>query len=181
FLLTILDVVFSPAISGFLPFIVVKEDLEKANSLYSGTGELANLIGPALGGGLVALLGVEGVFLINGISYIVSGISEIFIKNKGIDSEDRKEIKTEGKLFIDIRDVMGYIKEIKNIGFIILFFVIGSMAFGGVHILYLKFIEKNLMIYIEIYLLFMTLSCVSLLLGSFILPKLPKNWSSMDL
>lgn len=181
FLLTILDVVFSPAISGFLPFIVVKEDLEKANSLYSGTGELANLIGPALGGGLVALLGVEGVFLINGISYIVSGISEIFIKNKGIDSEDRKEIKTEGKLFIDIRDAMDYIKENKNIGFIIGFFAIASMAFGGLPILYLNFIKNNLMVSEEIYGLFMTLSGVGLLLGSFILPKLPKKWSSMDL
>jgi MFS family permease len=57
FLMTIFDVIFSPAISGFLPFVVEKDELESANSIYSGSGQLAYLIGPAIGGILVAVFG----------------------------------------------------------------------------------------------------------------------------
>lgn len=92
FLLRIIGVVFYPAIGGYIPFIVKKGDIEKANSLYSGSGELAYLVGPAVGGFLVAAYGATFVFAINGISFIISGISEMFIRERGM--QKRKTART---------------------------------------------------------------------------------------
>lgn len=180
FTLTALDVIFSPAISGFLPFIVGEKDIEEANSIYSASGQLAGLIGPALGGILVAMIGTSGVFLVNGISYILSGISEIFISSEGkVNIDKGKGIKTS--VFNEIKEGILYAKENKKIGFVILFFAVASVAFGGLPILYLDYIQHNLGASEKLFGFFMTVSGLGTLLGALMLPKLPKRWSSFDI
>jgi MFS family permease len=48
---------FIPASSAMMPSLVDPADLQVSNSLYQGTGQLTNFVGPVLAGGLIALLG----------------------------------------------------------------------------------------------------------------------------
>ena len=73
------SVLFGPAVSATIPNIVRPTEITRANSLSQIVSQGTGIAGPALGGVLVALWGVGGVFLLNGISYILSGISELFI------------------------------------------------------------------------------------------------------
>ncbi|MDP2856629.1 MAG: MFS transporter [Bacillota bacterium] len=70
---------FAPAVMAAIPQLVRDEDLEKANSLQQVTRNISNMAGLALGGVLVALLGLPALLFVNGIAYLASALSELFI------------------------------------------------------------------------------------------------------
>lgn len=75
---------FGTSISASMPNVVAKEQLPQANSLRQATASGTNLIGPALAGIILTSMGgaeraIPLFFLIKGVSYIVSGISETFL------------------------------------------------------------------------------------------------------
>jgi len=71
---------FGPAVTSALPDIVPRSGIIRANSafniIYTGSGILGN----AGGGFLYQFLGAPLMFLLNGLSYIVSAISLLFIR-----------------------------------------------------------------------------------------------------
>lgn len=64
---------FSPAAMSAIPDLVRERDLMRANSLQEMTAQSAMVLGPALGGVLLAWLGVPAAFLANAVCYLVSG------------------------------------------------------------------------------------------------------------
>ncbi|WP_434296522.1 MFS transporter [Clostridium sporogenes] len=71
---------FNPCMGSVLPDIVPKSKIVKANSSYQMTTTGSNLIGTVFGGMLYATLGAPIMFLIDGISYLFSGFTELFMK-----------------------------------------------------------------------------------------------------
>lgn len=63
-----------PAENALLPTLVVKERLGAANSLNALNNNLARLVGPALGGLLVAGLGFAGVVVVDALTYLVAAL-----------------------------------------------------------------------------------------------------------
>jgi MFS family permease len=59
-----------PARQAFVVEMVGKDDLMNAVALNSGMFNAARLIGPAIGGVVIATVGVKAAFLLNGISFI---------------------------------------------------------------------------------------------------------------
>ncbi|HZP56030.1 MAG TPA: MFS transporter [Dehalococcoidia bacterium] len=59
-----------PTRQAFVVEMVGRDDLMNAVALNSGMFNGARLIGPAVGGFVIALVGVKGAFLLNGISFI---------------------------------------------------------------------------------------------------------------
>lgn len=78
--LSICGCLFNPAVTASIPNIVKDEHLTQANSLEHMSNDFTAVVGPALGGFLTALWGVGAVFLINGISFLISAFSETFIQ-----------------------------------------------------------------------------------------------------
>lgn len=70
FLLGVSTAIDMPARQTFVNEIVDKRNLSSAISLNAGMFNAARVIGPASAGLLVALIGVGGAFIINGISFI---------------------------------------------------------------------------------------------------------------
>ncbi|HZU67395.1 MAG TPA: MFS transporter [Ktedonobacteraceae bacterium] len=68
----IVDGFFNPAVVSITPDLVEKEQLASANALISFSGNLAQLLGPILGAGLIALFSPMGAFAANALSYFVS-------------------------------------------------------------------------------------------------------------
>ena len=71
---------FSPAIGAALPELVPEDQLTRANSLTSSSSQITRFLGQALGGLLFRTLGAPLITLINGVTYIFSAITEMFIE-----------------------------------------------------------------------------------------------------
>lgn len=79
FLASLCTVFFSPAISTLMIDVIPPDDMVRGQSVHSGMDSLLNLIGKAVSGALVAFLGVPLIIILNGISYLISAFTEMFI------------------------------------------------------------------------------------------------------
>ncbi len=92
FLLAVISAVFEPTITSIIPDIVEKKDLADVNSSVSLVSSMVAILGPVLGGLLYGAWGIFILMIINGISYLISSFSEIFIKPDRDHHEENKDI-----------------------------------------------------------------------------------------
>ena len=81
-LVGVLQAFFLPASTALLPDLVPKEKLAAANGLDQGSLQLSTLVGQSVGGVLYNLLGAPVLFVIDGVSYLFSAVSESFIRTE---------------------------------------------------------------------------------------------------
>ncbi len=79
FLSALCTTFFSPAISTALIDVIPASRMVQGQSIYSSTQMILNLVGNAVSGALVAFFGVGWIIIANGISYLLSALSEAFI------------------------------------------------------------------------------------------------------
>ena len=72
FLMGLARTVFNPTIRAAFPSVVREGDLTRANALIGGTFSTSIMLGPALGGLLVASVGVDAAFLADAVTYLIS-------------------------------------------------------------------------------------------------------------
>ncbi|MGC9367305.1 MAG: MFS transporter [bacterium] len=82
FILNISVIFFNPAVTSIIPSLVKKEQIQEGISMNTMVQFIAQFIGCAVGGLLVAFLGIFATILLNAVSYILSAFSEMFIKYK---------------------------------------------------------------------------------------------------
>ena len=78
-LASLCSVFFGPAVSTLMLDIIPHDDMTRGQSIHSGITSLINLVGKAFSGVLVAFLGVPLIVMINGVCYLISAITEMFI------------------------------------------------------------------------------------------------------
>jgi len=103
---------FSPASSALLPQIVEENQFQQAQSYFSILSSFQSIIGVVLAGILYALVPINVLFFIVGGCYILSAISEMFIKYTS-EYEKRNEKLTFKAVFGDIKDGFKYLASIK--------------------------------------------------------------------
>jgi DHA3 family macrolide efflux protein-like MFS transporter len=117
------SIFFGPAVSATIPNLVRRDEITRANSLSQMVAQGSGILGPAVGGVLVAVLGVGGVFLLNGVSFIISGIAALFVAVPPTERADgeRKHILSdlkEGFLFVKgLPTVFGILKVVGVLNF----------------------------------------------------------------
>ncbi|MDP3059062.1 MAG: MFS transporter [bacterium] len=84
---------FSPAISASVPLIVADGMLPKANSLQQMSSSFSGIVSYGAGGVLVAWLGVPMLMLLNGISFLLSAFSEMFISIPHVTNQIKLDLK----------------------------------------------------------------------------------------
>ena len=145
FIFGIADGFFNPAVLAITPDLVEKEDLASANALGSFGGTLAQLFGPLLGAGLIALVTPVGAFFVNAISYFISvafllsvQIPERHMQNKVTLAEDASpDEETHLEKPVTRRGFRGVASDIKE-GFVYvrqtrwLWVTTVSAAFGNI-------------------------------------------------
>jgi DHA3 family macrolide efflux protein-like MFS transporter len=112
-ILSINSAFFGPAASSLLRFIVSDEELQPAASYLHGSSNLTSIIGVILGGILYVSLGIFWIFIMNGIAYIFSAITEMFIRYKR-DHITKSQLTFKDVLH-DIKDGIIYIRKEKAI------------------------------------------------------------------
>lgn len=182
FLLSICSTFFDVNIDSSMPNLVDDKRLMKLNSYNSSVTSIAEITAPLLGGVIYGLISIKLFLFINAISFILSGISELFIDFE-LTLEDDEEEKTdiEGKehtsfqtLMSDMKEGFAFLKEAKTI-LILTTFLLGLnfvIAFGfTVPLPYI--VVQLLKLSSEQYGFIMGSFPIGLLLGSLILSRIP--------
>jgi len=104
---------FNPAVQSTLPDIVPKDKLVNGNSAISLANTGMDIMGKSLGGFLFQLLGAPVLFLVNGISFLLSSISEIFIKVPTVD----RELKNVN-FMADLKSGFNYVREFTGLKYL---------------------------------------------------------------
>lgn len=82
---------FGPAVSSAMPDIIPKSKIVQANSVYGMINSSSNILGNMAGGFIYQAIGAPMMFLFNGISYLFSSFSLLFIKIPLIKRTDEKQ------------------------------------------------------------------------------------------
>ena len=75
FLMGLARTLFNPTIRAAFPSVVGGGDMTRANALIGGTFGVSETAGPALGGLLVASVGVDAAFVLDSATYVISAAS----------------------------------------------------------------------------------------------------------
>ncbi len=97
---------YTPARQAFVPELVKKEALLNAVALNSAIFNGARVIGPAIGGILVASLGLSLNFFLNAASFLAVIASLLFIKPKPVDVRRKDESVVQ-----NVKEGLAYIRE----------------------------------------------------------------------
>ncbi|WP_026475838.1 MFS transporter [Alkaliphilus transvaalensis] len=109
---------FNPAVDSSVPNVVNEAHLGQANALNELSRQLSWTIGGAIAGILYYRLGIVGVFMVNGLSFIGSGISEMFIQ---LPSRTPKSTEDKFSLWEDFKVGIAFVKSQKVILKIMIF------------------------------------------------------------
>ncbi len=80
FLASLCSVFFNPAVNTLMIDLIPHDDMVRGQSVFSAINALINLAGKAFSGVLVAFLGVPLIVVLNGVSYLFSAATELFIR-----------------------------------------------------------------------------------------------------
>ncbi len=113
---------FGPAAMSVLPQMVPKDKITNANSLFGLSNTGADILGNSLGGILYVLIGAPLMFLINGMSFIISGISIKFAKIP----KNRESRITSENFISDLKESLSFVKKIRGLLYIMILFSLFS-------------------------------------------------------
>ncbi|MEX5217310.1 MAG: MFS transporter [Nitrospira sp.] len=77
FITAMFSMAFGPALSSSEPLIVEKEQLTQINALDQSTMTIGQLIGPAISGMLIAVMGAKNVLFVNAGTFLISALCKI--------------------------------------------------------------------------------------------------------
>jgi len=113
FLLSSANVFFDVAMDASKPNLVHSKNLTKLNSLSQSITSIASISGPFLGGIVYGLFNIQSFLLFNGISYIISAISETFIDFEYNKPKDVKNTKESQHMLEDLKEGIKFFRNNK--------------------------------------------------------------------
>ena len=112
FLANLVSGIFNPASGALLPSILEEEKLQQANSYFSAKSALQGILGVVLAGILYGTLSVTTLFFMVGICYVLSGVSEMFIRYTHVQKEEKLNARVA---LDDMKEAFNYFKAQKAI------------------------------------------------------------------
>ncbi len=86
------EIFFDPALTSLVPKMVDESELARANMVYGALSDVSYALGPLIGAVAYGSVGLGGVFLVDGLTYVVATILEIPIR---IGDDERLAVKFE--------------------------------------------------------------------------------------
>lgn len=133
FILSTCHMFFAIPFNAAMPTIVDEKRLTKANSLSQLIDSIASMSGPFVGGLVFAMIDIKLFLLINGLSFIFSAVSEMFIdfeinKQEKIVEENVEGVQEKGSFIKDFKEGLAYLVSQKWLLMIAGFMVIFNMC-----------------------------------------------------
>ncbi len=145
FITTILTTLFNISFQAAIPNIVSERLLMSLNSVDKILNSTSTILGPMIGGLVFAKVDIRFFILINGISFIFSGIIEIFINFKFNINKEPKESNKEINFKDDIKEGIKYLFNNKEIVGIYTIFISLNFATGFSITVPLPYIVNNIL------------------------------------
>jgi len=138
FFQTTLAMFFGPAENALLPLLVGEDELLPANSLNALNNNLARLIGPPVGGALLALWGLPGVVLFDSLTFVIAGLMILIIRSRAARIAKQElpipevETKAQSGFWKEWREGINIVRLNRVVT--ILFISVVLLNFGGIMI-----------------------------------------------
>jgi MFS family permease len=122
-----------PTRQAFVVEMVGREDLPNAVALNSSIFNLARILGPSMGGLIIAFSGVTTLFLLNALSFIAVIGGLLMIRNKELHAAPKRAMFNGAptKTWRSMGEGMAYIRRTPSVLLIIL--VIGTVSLFGIN------------------------------------------------
>lgn len=143
FLMTTLDLFFSPAKYSMIPILVSEEDLLGANSLLTSVNEVLRIVLPVFSGIVSSLLSLKIVFTVDALSYFLAAvfIYKIYYEEKEIEKVVHSNIK---EVFQELKLGFKYIIESKIILLVLFISIILNIVTAPISTLSVMFVQDIL-------------------------------------
>lgn len=105
---------FNPTIGSSLPDIVDRDKLVQANSFFSMIRAGSGILGNTAGGFLYAFLGAPLMFLVNGLTYLFSAVTEVFIRIPKII-----HTKAKSRFSTDLKEGINFVWHNRGLRFLL--------------------------------------------------------------
>ena len=133
FLTSMVSTVFGPALVSAVPLLVRRNELVSANALIQGTNNIGSLLGPAMSGILIALIGAQHVLYVNAATFFISALCLMPIRSNERIAERPDASAEAGSLVRDLsvgfRFVFGGRSTVFLLVVITALFNLGASAF----------------------------------------------------
>ena len=120
--LSIISLLYVPAITTVIPTVIKKEELPDANGVNAFIMNLGSLTAPALAGVLFGLYSMFIILIVNSASFFIAAVSQIFIKMPKLNKKPEKINFTTFST-----DFMEGVKFIKNKRLILNIIILGMI------------------------------------------------------
>ncbi|MBU7017795.1 MAG: MFS transporter [Theionarchaea archaeon] len=169
FAMSLMNALFGPATMAMLPDIVKEDDLTRANSVIGAINSLSGILGPVLGGIIYGLGGIQIAFLINGISFVASGISEVFIRYK----QKTRRFEKVNEVVQDLKGGIHFVGARKGLLTLLVFALVTNFLMAPVFGVLVPYVLRIVMNFsAEQYGMIQTSFVVGLLIGNVIIGTL---------
>lgn len=171
---------FNPASVTLLPQVVDKERLQEANALGSFSGSLSRLIGPLLGGVLLALVGPASTIIADGVSYVCSAVMIMLVIVPFSFSKrnyEQKQSRSIADYWRDWLEGLGTVKEHGTLRMLFLVVAVAALADGMINALLVIFPTTTLYLGSTQYGEMLTALGVGSLIGSFLVGQFAQKIS----
>ncbi|HET7910211.1 MAG TPA: MFS transporter [Nitrospira sp.] len=133
FLTSMVSTVFGPALVSAVPLLVRRNELVSANALIQGTNNIGSLLGPAVSGILIAMIGAQHVLYVNAATFFISALCLMPIRTNERVEERPDTAAQPGSLLSDLsvgfRFVFGTGSTVFLLVVITALFNLGASAF----------------------------------------------------
>jgi len=102
FVIAIFSMAFGPALNATIPLLVKKDQLTRANAIMQSSMTIGQLLGPAISGMLIAVIGAQNVLYVNAAAFLISALCKIPITIRK-DSDGRRAGASKQALLDDLR------------------------------------------------------------------------------
>jgi len=175
FIISIVGSVFGPSSSIYITKVVPAENRQRFNSIMSMTNSSAFLLGPALSGVLIMLVGTELCIFINGVSFFLCALCINFLPNIERDEATKRERIKLGVLIKDWQIVAQFARSAKYFISIYILFQSAMLIGFAVDSQEAPYIKQHLLLSDQEYGLMVSVTGIGSLTGAFVSALLGKR------
>ncbi len=175
---------FGPAENALLPLLVNEEQLLPANSLNALNNNLARLIGPPIGGAVLAMWGLPGIVIFDSITFVVAGLLILSIHHSEAKVEapvSASETAARPRFWKEWLEGIDLVR--KNRVVFILFLSVVLLNFGGIMIdpLSVPYILDIVGAGVDVFGWMMTVQAVGGILGGLLAARINQRISTVSM
>ncbi|MEM4307821.1 MAG: MFS transporter [Thermoplasmata archaeon] len=179
FLISTLSRFFFPSRGAIIPNIVGKENVLRANAMSQSVMYAMNVLSPSASGLLIAMFGVESVFLIDAASYLFSAVMVLSLKySENPGNHPPANVNTVARgMKVGLRILL----RTPPVKYIVIAFSIIMLFAGAVNVLYLLFVRDVMHLNIVWVGYLETIFGIGAVAGGAVISSLPKTTKNADL